>query len=209
MNLNCLLYVRSVEDIADAAASAQKSPSRASFVPSDEFSRKGDETKPRPLDSVPIGSLVEKLDLAAAQQAKLVAQLKAHYSGESSRLAQKDEEIALLKAQLANAHAEVRSTNLYAQKLAEEKVSLLAQVSRVQSAYDEYKSNCHWALKFVEQNKSNHFAKLDELIKFVNEALERQEGKLRKLSIDYDEELYPHLLSTSAERRYSLFLCFL
>ena len=119
----------------------------------------------------------------------MVTQLKASYSGESSRLAQKDEEIALLKAQLVSAHAEVRSTNLYAQKLAEEKVSLLAQVSRVRSAYNEYKSNCHWALKFVEQNKSNHFAKLDELIKFVKEALERQEVKLHKLSIEYDEEL--------------------
>jgi hypothetical protein len=77
-------------------------------------------------------------------------------------------------------------------------------VSRVRSAYEEYKSNYHWALKYVEQNKSNHFAKLDELIKFVNEALERQEGKLRQLSIEYDEELYPHLLSTIVERRYTL-----
>ena len=79
-------------------------------------------------------------------------------------------------------------------------------MSRVRSAYEEYKGNCHWALKFVEQNKSNHFAKLDELVKFVNESLERQEGKLRKLSIEYDEEFYPHLLSTIAERRYSPFL---
>ena len=110
MTLNCLLYARSVEDTG-AAASAQKSPLKASFVPSDEFLRKGDETERRPLDSVPIGSLVEKLDLAAAQQVQLVAQLKVHYAGESSRLAQKDEQIALLKAQLANAHAEVRSTN--------------------------------------------------------------------------------------------------
>ena len=58
----------------------------------------------------------------------------------------------------------------------------------------------------MEQNKSNHFAKLDELIKFVNESLERQEEKLRRFSIEYDEELYPHLLSTIAERRYTLFV---
>ena len=113
----------------------------------------------------------------------------------------------MLKAQLVDAHAEVRSTNLYAQRLADEKMSLLAQVARVQSAYDEYKGNCHWALRYVEQNKSIYFSMLDELIKFVNESLERQEEKLRKLSIEYDEELYPHMLSTIAERRYYPFLC--
>ncbi|GKA09667.1 hypothetical protein Tco_0688998 [Tanacetum coccineum] len=31
---------------------------------------------------------------------------------------------------------------------------------------------------------------------------EKQEEKLRKLSIEYDEELYPHMLSTIAERRW-------
>ena len=73
MTLNCLLYARSVENAADVAASAQKSPPRASFVPSDELSQKGDEIEPKALGSVSVGSLVEKLDLAAAQQAKLVA----------------------------------------------------------------------------------------------------------------------------------------
>ena len=29
-----------------------------------------------------------------------------------------------------------------------------------------------------------------------------QEEKLRALSIEYDEELYPHLMSTIEERRY-------
>ena len=192
----------------DAAAYAQTSPPRASFVRSDDLSQKGDETEPMPLGSVPIGSLVEKLDLAVAQQVQLVAQLKAYYSGESTRLAQKDEEIAMLKAQLVDAHAEARSTNLYAQKLASEKMSLIAQVGQVQSAYNEYKGNCHWALRYVELSKSNHFPKLDEFIKFVNESLERQEEKLRRLSIEYDEELYPHLMSTIAERRYSIFFCF-
>ncbi|GKF22269.1 hypothetical protein Tco_0074591, partial [Tanacetum coccineum] len=32
--------------------------------------------------------------------------------------------------------------------------------------------------------------------------LEKQEEKLRKLSIEYDEELYPHMLSAIAERRW-------
>ena len=32
--------------------------------------------------------------------------------------------------------------------------------------------------------------------------MEKQEVKLRKLSIEYDEELYPHLVSSIAERRW-------
>ena len=36
----------------------------------------------------------------------------------------------------------------------------------------------------------------------MENSLKVQEGKLRKLSIEYDEELYPHLMSVIAERRY-------
>lgn len=81
MTWNCLLCVCSVEDTVDAAVSAQKSPPRASFVPSDDLTQKVKETEPMSLGSMPIGSLLDKLDLVAAQQGELVAQLKAHYSG--------------------------------------------------------------------------------------------------------------------------------
>lgn len=53
----------------------------------------------------------------------------------------------------------------------------------------------------MEQNKNEHFSRLDEFRKAVEDALEKQEGKLRKLSIKYDEELYPHLVSSIVERR--------
>lgn len=36
----------------------------------------------------------------------------------------------------------------------------------------------------------------------MEKILKEQEEKLRGLSIEYDEELYPHLISTIAERRY-------
>ncbi|GJV65142.1 hypothetical protein Tco_1475970, partial [Tanacetum coccineum] len=49
--------------------------------------------------------------------------------------------------------------------------------------------------------KNNHFAGLDEFRQRVEELLEKQEEKLRKLGIEYDEELYPHMLSAIAERR--------
>lgn len=81
-------------------------------------------------------------------------------------------------------------------------MSLLVQVSRERSAFDQYKSFCMWGVKYLEQSRSKHFAQLDEFRKAVEVALEKQEGKLRKLSIEYDEELYPHLVSAIAECRY-------
>ena len=150
---------------------------------------------------MPTEKLIEELSLATLHQATLVAQLKAKYACEVSRIARKDEEIALLKAQLASAHAAVESTNAYAKKLADEKMSLCTQVSQERYAFDQYKSTCLWGLKYMEQNKSKHFSQLDEFRKTVEDALEKQEGKLRKLSIEYDEELYLHLVSSIAERR--------
>ncbi|GJQ98910.1 hypothetical protein Tco_0521895 [Tanacetum coccineum] len=88
---------------------------------------------------------------------------------------QKDEEILLLKTQLADAQAEAESARSYAHHLAEEKIALIV--------------------------KNNHFAGLDDFRHKVEGLLEKQEEKLRKLSIEYDEELYPHMLSTIAERR--------
>ncbi|GJT28933.1 hypothetical protein Tco_0909208 [Tanacetum coccineum] len=44
--------------------------------------------------------------------------------------------------------------------------------------------------------------RLDEFRQRVEGLLEKQEEKLRKLSIEYDEELYPHMLSAIAERRW-------
>ena len=46
------------------------------------------------------------------------------------------------------------------------------------------------------------FAALDGFRQRVEGMLQNQEGKLRKLIIEYDEELYPHLVSTVAERRW-------
>jgi hypothetical protein len=103
---------------------------------------------------------------------------------------------------LADAHAEVESTNLYAHKLAAEKISLLVRVSQERAAFTEYKSTYLWVLKYMEQNKKEHFSQLDEFRKALEDALGKQEGKLRKLSIEYDEELYPHLVSFVAERRW-------
>lgn len=146
--------------------------------------------------------LMEELGAAAERQAELVTQLKARYVGEGSSLAQKDEEIAMLRAQLADARADVESTSAYARRLADEKLSLMAELKRERGETHQYRANFSWGLKYLQEKKTEHFAHLDELRERVEGALKVQESKLRKLSIEYDEELYPHLMSTIAERRY-------
>ncbi|GJU36183.1 hypothetical protein Tco_1184537 [Tanacetum coccineum] len=103
---------------------------------------------------------------------------------------------------VADAQAEAESSRSYAQHLAEEKMALLVKVEQERADAAEYKASCHWAVKYLEGGKNNHFAGLDDFRHKVEGLLEKQEDKLRKLSIEYDEELYPHMLSTVAERRW-------
>ncbi|GJY16853.1 hypothetical protein Tco_0387275 [Tanacetum coccineum] len=160
------------------------------------------QTGPKAFDGMPVDQLVEEFDTVTAQQAALVAQLRARFSNERSQSIQKDEEILLLKAQLVDAQAEAESSRSYAQHLAEEKMALLVKVEQERADAAEYKASCHWAVKYLEGGKNNHFAGLDDFRHKVEGLLEKQEDKLRKLSIEYDEELYPHMLSTIAERRW-------
>ena len=108
--------------------------------------------------------------MATAHQVALVAQLQARYAGESSSAAQKDGEIALLKQQLAEAQAEVASTNAHARKLADEKMSLLVELSKERAEFEKYKTSCLWVLKYLEQGKSRLIANLDEFRQFVKSA---------------------------------------
>ncbi|GKB24217.1 hypothetical protein Tco_0863618 [Tanacetum coccineum] len=137
------------------------------------------QTGPKAFEGMPVDQLMEEFDMVTAQQAALVAQLRARFSSERSQSVQKDEEILLLKTQLADAHAEAESSRSYAQNLAEEKMALLVKVEQERANSADYKASCHWAVKYLEG-----------------------EEKLRKLSIEYDEELYPHMLSAIAERRW-------
>ena len=148
-------FACSVEAVGGDAAHVGKSPPKASLLHIDEPSQKSQGTEPKAFEDVPTDHLIEDLDLAAAHQATLVAQLKVRYDGEGSRSVQKDEEIALLKAQLADARAQVESTDLYAKKLAEEKMSLLAQVSQERATFTEYKATCLWVLKYMEKKRMN------------------------------------------------------
>ncbi|GKA32577.1 hypothetical protein Tco_0718944 [Tanacetum coccineum] len=160
------------------------------------------QTGPKAFEGMPVDQLMEEFDMVTAQQATLVAQLRARFSSERSQSVQKDEEILLLKTQLAVAQGEAESSRSYAQKLAEEKMALLVKVEQERADSADYKASCHWAVKYLEGGKNNHFAGLDDFRQRVEGLLEKQEAKLRKLSIEYDEELYPHMLSAIAERRW-------
>ncbi|GJY14955.1 hypothetical protein Tco_0385377, partial [Tanacetum coccineum] len=144
--------VEATSDSSAPVTHAVQSPPQTSPLTADDISRRDRETGPKAFEGMPVDQLMEEFDMVTAQQATLVAQL------------QKDEEIRLLKTQLADAQAEAESSRSYAQNLAEEKMALL--------------------------------------VKRVEGLLEKQEEKLRKLSIEYDEELYPHMLSAIAERRW-------
>ena len=57
----------------------------------------------------------------------------------------------------------------------------------------------------MNQWKDKHFERLGVLREAVQAQLQRHEEKLRRMSIEYDEELYPQLMSMIAERRYLSF----
>ncbi|GJV55520.1 hypothetical protein Tco_1456525 [Tanacetum coccineum] len=170
------LNVKATSDSSAPVTHAVQSQPQTSPLTADDISRRDRETGPKAFEGMPVDHLTEEFDMVTAQQAALVAQLRVRFSSERSQSVQKDEEILLLKTQLADAQAEAESSRSYAQKLAEEKMALLV--------------------------KNNHFAGLDEFRQRVEELLEKQEEKLRKLSIEYDEELYLHMLSAIAERRW-------
>ncbi|GJY72273.1 hypothetical protein Tco_0475976 [Tanacetum coccineum] len=178
------------------------SPPQTSPLTADDISRRGREAGPKAFEGILVDQLMGEFDMVTAQQAALVAQMRARFDRERGQSVQKDEEILLLKTQLADAQAEAESSRFYAQKLAEEKMALLVKAEQERADAAEYKASCHWAVKYLEGGKNNHFVGLDDFRQRVEGLLEKQEEKLRKLSIEYDEELYPHKLSTIAERRW-------
>ncbi|GJV28799.1 hypothetical protein Tco_1385247 [Tanacetum coccineum] len=86
---------------------------------------------------------------------------------------------------MRRADADLRG--LIAQKLARKENGTACQGRAKSAARNscDYKASCHWAVKYLEGGKNNHFAGLDEFRQRVEELLEKQEEKLRKLSIDH------------------------
>ncbi|GJR10406.1 hypothetical protein Tco_0793058 [Tanacetum coccineum] len=141
--------------------------------------------------------------MVTAQHAALVAQLRARFASERSQSVQKDEEILLLKTQLADAQAEAESLRSYAQKLAEEKMALLVKVEQERANSADYKASCHWAVKYLEGGKNNHCWPGPSFSPTSRGAKRVRRRKVTKPPVmSNDEELYPHMLSAIAERRW-------
>lgn len=144
--------------------------------------------------------LLMELAAAAEHQAEVVAQLRAQHVGESSAI---EEENACLRAQLAKAHAEAESAKAYAKKIAQDKVSILADLKYARAKLQQMEADASWSVAYLNERRAEHFVNIQEFKERMDKIIQFQEEKLRRLSIEYDEELYPHLMSTIAERRYS------
>ncbi|GJU28980.1 hypothetical protein Tco_1172569 [Tanacetum coccineum] len=147
-----------------------------SSVPATYAAQSLPQTGPKAFHSMPVDQLMEEFDMVTTQQAALVAQLRA-------RLRQS------LRGLMHRTLPRKKWQHCY------------TKVEQERADAAEYKASYHWAVKYLEGGKNNHFAGLDDFCQKVEGLLEKQEEKLRKLSIEYDEELYPHMLSTIAERR--------
>ncbi|GKA93785.1 hypothetical protein Tco_0815771 [Tanacetum coccineum] len=152
-----------------------------SSAPVTHAAQSAPQTGPKAFEGMPVDQLMEEFDMVTAQQVALMSQLRARFSNERNQSIQKDEEILLLKTQLGSAQAEAESSRSYAQNLAKEKMALLVKVEQERADAAEYKASCHWAVKYLEGGKNNHFAGLDEFRQRVEGLLEKQEEKLCKL----------------------------
>ena len=146
--------------------------------------------------------LWRELAATAERQAELVAQLRAQHVGESSVVAEKDAEINRLRAQLGGALAEAESAKAREEKIAQERVSMLADLRYAKGKLKQMEADNVWSVGFLNENKDELVVHIGTFRERIEKQLLGQEEKLRALSIEYDEELYPHLMSTIAERRY-------
>ena len=87
------------------------------------------------------------------------------------------------------------------QLLSEQKIALLLQLEQERADRQRHYRDSNWVLNHFEQHAGNLFSDMDNFRSRIQTVLNMQEEKLRKLSIEYDEELYPHLCQSIAERR--------
>ena len=106
--------------------------------------------------------LIDELAATTARQAELVAQLKGKCAGESRALAQKEEELGKLRAQLADAQVELGESRAYAEKIAQDKMSILADLLYVRAKFEQIKAKTSWSVSFLEEKRSEHYARLQE-----------------------------------------------
>ena len=183
----------SEEDAADTAVQMEESPAAAKSPALDA---------PK-IEEMSTERLLDELSVAAKRQSTLVAQLAERRAGESSLIMQKDEEISLLRAQLADEKARAEAASNEAKEFAVKKEVVLAELAREGAEAAHYRAECQVAMETLEKGVASHLADVDSFRKHVKGALAEQEQKIQMLSTAYNEELYPLLMSTIAERRYN------
>ncbi|GKA40592.1 hypothetical protein Tco_0733185, partial [Tanacetum coccineum] len=108
------LNVEATSDSSAPVTHVGQSPPQTSPLTADDIARRDRETSPKEFEGMPVDQLMGEFDMVTAQQAALVAQLRARFTSERGQSVQKDEEILLLKTQLADAQAEAESSRSYA-----------------------------------------------------------------------------------------------
>ncbi|GJY88826.1 hypothetical protein Tco_0503454 [Tanacetum coccineum] len=95
------LNVEATSDSSTPVMHAGQSPPQTSPLTADDISRRDRDTGPKAFEGMPVDQLMGEFDMVTAQQAALVAQLRARFASERGQSVQKDEESLLLKTQLA------------------------------------------------------------------------------------------------------------
>ena len=156
---------------------------------------------------------MEELASLATRQAELVARARfdiaeedAHAEGTISKLeaqlAAVQAELASSKAEQLVSKAELERVEAQMEKMAAEKTAAILELEKERSATREREVAAKSAMEALELAKAQHFANVDAFGRRFEEKISEAEERLRKISIEYDEELYPHLVQSVAERRY-------
>ena len=145
--------------------------------------------------------ILDELSFAAKRQAVLVTQLVDRRVEEAKLLEQKEQEISLLRAQLADQKAKTEAASLEAKEFAVKSEAAAAELSRERNEAAQFRAGCQAAMATLEAGIASHTAEVDSFRGHVKDALAGFEQKIQALSSAYHEELYPVLTSTVAERR--------
>ncbi|GJW37912.1 hypothetical protein Tco_0060832 [Tanacetum coccineum] len=122
--------------------------------------------------------------------------LRARFSSERGRVYRRMRRFCCCRHSFADAQAEVKeSRGPYATEACEENKCTTCQGRARAREFCGLQGKLSLGCEVFGGGKNNHFAGLDEFRQRVEVLLEKQDEKLRKLSIKYDEELYPYMLS--------------
>ena len=138
--------------------------------------------------------VMSEMAAAAVRQAQLVAKAKASHSRVlEEKVTGLQAQLAVAQADLASSKAEQKCAEELAQRLAKDRLDLMVELDRKRAADERRDAEGKWARRYLEQNKEQHLANLTQFCNKVSFEVESLEARLRKMTIEFDEELYPHL----------------